>query len=355
MDRTGWAARRPKVAARGPGLRALPAFRTFVRTTGVVPLSIAVEVYLASERCRYEVDLLDSALQLDWRAGRLPAERRVSRSARFSHGVDSAVARGDLSPSSCRCLEVIAESNGLTALDLAPLFRGVGEGGSRALDPLVQRGLVAYDHRTATYRPRLEAFVPMREKSDAPEEPAPVGPNPGLRTSVLELLNAAEARAACPLCGKPMPPGLYRVALPGLHGDDGKVGAEPPRLVVRPLCPISSAVASTGGSSGCSPQLRGARRTMDRTGAGSHALAAVAADAHPRSARAVPSTPVAAFAACPAPTAHRPQLLPLAPDHGATGPTKHEAHNDQTEADQPDREVAPRTVPTVGSVPKLQR
>jgi hypothetical protein len=189
------------------GLRPLPAFRTFVRTTGVVPFAIAIEAYLPTERVRYEIDLLDSALQLDLRAGRLPPDRRVGRSARFSHGVDTVVARGDLSYPSSRCLEVIAESNGLTMLDIAPLFRGVGESGTPVLDSLVQRGLVAYDHRTATFRPRTEAFLSIGESSGDLEDPLPPSSNPGLRTSVLELLNAAEARATCPLCGKGLSPG----------------------------------------------------------------------------------------------------------------------------------------------------
>jgi DNA-binding MarR family transcriptional regulator len=174
-----------------------------------VPFAIALEVYLAAERVRYEIDVLDSALQLDLRAGRLPPDRRVGRSARFSHGVDTVVARGDLTYPSGRCLEVIAESNGLTALDIAPLFRGRGESGSPALDSLVQRGLVAYDHRTATFRPRVEAFLTVGESTGDLEDPLPPSSNPGLRTSVLELLSAAEARATCPLCGKALPPGPH--------------------------------------------------------------------------------------------------------------------------------------------------
>jgi hypothetical protein len=178
------------------------------RLQALMPFSVAILVYLPEERVRYEFDLVRSSLLTDPRAGRLAVARRVRRTSRVSWRVDRAVGRGDLSMLAARCLEVLVESQGLTAVELANVFGGVRELVDSALQGLVSRQLVAFDRRTGVYRPRLEMFLPA---SDA----LPTGPssseasvaNPALRTSVQELLAAADARATCPLCGNLLPPG----------------------------------------------------------------------------------------------------------------------------------------------------
>jgi hypothetical protein len=189
-----------------PGLFTLPEFARFVRSTGTVPFAIALAVYFADERVRYDLDLLDDTLLPDPRAGRLRPGSRVRRSPRVSHSVDLLVSRGELSLPSARALEALVESHGLTLVELAPLFSGVRELGSSALYALLSRRLVSLDRRTGVYRPRLEAFLStadrMRAAGDAPLRPLV---DPHLRSSVAELLAAAESRATCPLCGTPLP------------------------------------------------------------------------------------------------------------------------------------------------------
>jgi hypothetical protein len=177
------------------------------RVHSLLPFSVAVLVYLPEERVRYEFDLVRSTLLADPRAGRLAPSRRVRRTSRVSWGVDRAVGRGDLSMLAARCLEVLVESQGLTAVELAHVFGGVRELVDSALQGLVARQLVTFDRRTALYRPRLEVFLPPSGVPVGPGEPEAGGANPALRTSVQELLAAADARATCPLCGTLLPPG----------------------------------------------------------------------------------------------------------------------------------------------------
>jgi len=181
------------------------------RVHSLLPFSVAALVYLPEERVRYEFDLVRSTLLADPRAGRLATSRRVRRTSRVSWGVDRAVARGDLSMLAARCLEVLVESQGLTAVELAHVFGGVRELVDSALQGLVARQLVTFDRRTALYRPRLEVFLPVSGAPAGPVDSDSGGPNPALRTSVQELLAAADARATCPLCGAMLPAGLNSI------------------------------------------------------------------------------------------------------------------------------------------------
>ena len=180
-------------------------FARALRSTGIVPFSVATLLYRTDRRSRYEVDLLDNLLLPDIRAGRLPASTWVRRTPRISHAVDRLVARGELPGPTARALEVLAESNGLTPLELSQVLGGVRELGSSALKVLQARGLATLDRRTGVYRIRLEAFESEAESRGPPAPPTPYA-NPALRTSVMELMAAAEARATCPLCGDPLPP-----------------------------------------------------------------------------------------------------------------------------------------------------
>ncbi|HTW55012.1 MAG TPA: hypothetical protein VMG36_00990 [Thermoplasmata archaeon] len=179
---------------------------TICRAQPVLPFSVALLLYLPEERTRLEIDLVRSTLLADPRAGRLPVARRVPRPARLAWAVDRVLGQGDLSLTATRALEVLVESNGLSSIELAHIFGGVRELIDSALQGLVAQRLVTVDHRTGTYRARLEAFLPDAASSVRPDE-SPYATDPTLRTSVQELLAAADARASCPLCGRPLPPG----------------------------------------------------------------------------------------------------------------------------------------------------
>lgn len=196
----------------------------FVRQNGIVPFSVAVLLYFSDQRVRVELDLLDDAVLRDPRAGRLPLGRRVHRTARVAHAVDRFVAQNTLPVASARALEILVETHGLTPLDLAPMMGGVREYGASALQGLSARGLATFDRRTGVYRPRFDAFLAAPSRTGA--GPAVVGPlpNPALRTSVMELLAAAESRATCPLCGDPLPPGPRTILCDRCQAE---VGADP--------------------------------------------------------------------------------------------------------------------------------
>jgi hypothetical protein len=176
------------------------------RERGLLPFSVAILVYFPEERVRYEFDLLGTSLLSDLRTGRLPPARRARRTSRFSFAVDRVIGRGDFSLLGARCLEVLSESGGLTSVELAHVFGGVRELVDSALQGLVARQLVTYDRRTGVYRPRIEAFLPVGAEGVPSVSGSSAGSETMLRTSVQELIAAADARAACPLCGSPLPP-----------------------------------------------------------------------------------------------------------------------------------------------------
>jgi len=177
------------------------------RDEALVPFGVAILAYLPEERFRYEFDVLHSTLLPDPRAGRLSPGQRVRRPARLAWALDQYVARSDLSLLGIRCLEVLVESPGLTSVELSHVFGGVRELVDSALQGLVQHRLVTFDRRTAVYRPRLDAFLPPADVPATRPDLTPAGGDPALRTSVQELLAAADARATCPLCGAPLPAG----------------------------------------------------------------------------------------------------------------------------------------------------
>jgi hypothetical protein len=190
-----------------PDLFSLPQFARYLSEGHAVPFAVAFALYLPESRLRFEFDLLDSGLLPDPRQGRLPLARHVPRTSRLAHGLDLLVARGDLPLPTARALEVLSETHGLTASELSQVFGGVRELGISTLEALHARRLAAYDKRTGLYRPRLEAFLSPADRAAAGDEALPAPVNAALRTSVTELLAAADARATCPLCGNALPPG----------------------------------------------------------------------------------------------------------------------------------------------------
>jgi hypothetical protein len=179
------------------------------RSLGLIPFSVALLLYLPDERISYELDLVRGLLQGDVRAGRLAPNRRRPRSSRLSWKVDRVIGRGDMPLLAARALAVLVETQGLTAVEMAHVFGGVRETVDSALQGLAARGFATYDRRTGTYRPKLDAFAPPAPVADGGPAPSTGGSNPALRTSVQELIAAADARASCPLCGDPLPPGTH--------------------------------------------------------------------------------------------------------------------------------------------------
>jgi hypothetical protein len=197
------------VPSRGPrtDLFTPPEWAQFIRRTGTVPLSIAILLYLPEERLRYELDLIDNGLLPDVRHGRLRGVAHVRRSSRVAYALDEYVARGDVSLANARALEVVFETRGVTAIDMAPVFGGVRERAKSSLETLSAKGLVTLDRPSGQYRPLLEALLPVPDHAHPTSTAAAAPANPLLRTSVAELLAAADARATCPLCGESIPPG----------------------------------------------------------------------------------------------------------------------------------------------------
>jgi hypothetical protein len=186
-------------------LSTFPELARYIRTTGTIPFALSLAVYYPDTRIRYDLDLVDGGLLLDSRTHRLNRETWVPRPARVGHRVDVLAARGDISLQSARALETIVESNGFSAEEIAPIFGGVRELSATALDSLAARKLVLYDRRTEIYRPRLDVLVPLEPRARSAALPSPTDPK--LRTSVMELIAAAESRASCPLCGMKLPAG----------------------------------------------------------------------------------------------------------------------------------------------------
>lgn len=188
-----------------PGLLPLGPSVDLLRSATFVPFGVALLLYAADERYRIEIDLLGSAVVRDPRAGRLSVQRRVRRTSRVAHDVDVFIARGELAVRTARVLEMLTESHGLTPFEVSHVFGGVREFGSSALRTLQARDLATLDRKTGLFRPRFDRF--RTHPGDAPGGAAGPLPNPALRTSVAELLAAADSRATCPLCGDPLPPG----------------------------------------------------------------------------------------------------------------------------------------------------
>ncbi|HYK93541.1 MAG TPA: hypothetical protein VEY07_05815 [Thermoplasmata archaeon] len=207
-----------------PGLLPLGPSIQLLRKAGFVPFSVAVLLYTADGRHRYEIDLLDTALLRDARAGQLPIQRRVRRTSRVAFDVDSFVARGELAVRTARVLEMLVESHGLTPIEVSQIFGGVREFGISALRTLQSRGLATLDRQTGIYRPRFEPFRAARRWPES----TGLLPNPALRTSVAELLAAADSRATCPLCGDPLPPGPHGILCDRCEAEVGAAGASPP-------------------------------------------------------------------------------------------------------------------------------
>ena len=210
--------------ALAPGLRSLPEFAEAIRHAALTPLSLVVLLYLSDRRVRFELDLADDGLEPDIRAGRLSLDHFVPRSSRISHGVDAFVARGELSVSAARLLEVLVETHGLTAIEAASTFGGIHEMSNSALEALRGRRLATFDAAHGMYRARLDAF--LASGSGPLNEPLQPMSTPALRTSVTELIAAADSRATCPLCGDVLPPAPHGMLCPKCAAEVGVTGAE---------------------------------------------------------------------------------------------------------------------------------
>ena len=200
------------VVGHAPGARGAPPVDGFgtlgetiahCRLAPVLPFGLAMLAFLPEERVRFELDLVQNYLLTDPRAGRLASARRVARTARFSWGLDRLIGRGRLTPLGARSLELLAETHGLTAVEIAHILGAPRELVDAALRTVVERGFATHDRRSARFHAQLAAFLPAPEPAGAESAAAA---DPALRTSVQELLSAAEAKATCPLCGGPIGP-----------------------------------------------------------------------------------------------------------------------------------------------------
>jgi hypothetical protein len=180
-----------------------PAFVKAVREGSFLPFGVALELYCSNERVRFEVDLVDSRLLTDPRSGRLPRSARVHWAARGAWRLDHLLGRLSLSPESTRLVELIAETDSLSGRDLGRLFPGLDV--EALLPRLGELGLIATDPSTGHWRFRREAIRPAPRRGARPG----AGPRPALHRSMNELLDAADSRATCPMCGEEFPAGPH--------------------------------------------------------------------------------------------------------------------------------------------------
>ena len=218
--------------AEGDGLPTFPALSTILRKHRIAPFQLALLLYFPDERCRYELDLIAGHLLADRRPGRLPIDRRVHRSARVSHGIDLLVARGEMALGNARALEVLFDTHGLSDVELARVLGTSRELARSALENLVSRHLASYDGRLRIFKPRLDAFLTAADRRRSAEGAGPrlpPMPDPALRTSVMELLAAADSRATCPLCGDPLPPDHRNILCDACQAEvGGSIGEREP-------------------------------------------------------------------------------------------------------------------------------
>jgi hypothetical protein len=191
--------------APGPARRPLTwgAFIAASRHGTLLPFGVALELYCSNERVRFEVDLVDSRLLTDPRSGLLPRSARVHWGARGAWRLDHLVGRLPLPPASARLVELIAETDSVSGRDLGRIFPGLDT--EALLPPLEQLGLIATDPSTGHWRFRREAIGPISRRGGRPGG----GARPTLNRSMNELVDAADSRATCPMCGEEFPAGPH--------------------------------------------------------------------------------------------------------------------------------------------------
>ena len=104
-----------------------------------------------------------------------------------------------------RCLAVIVESHGLTALEMTHVFGGVRELVDSALQGLAARGLVTFDRRTGALPPPARR---VHAGSRRRTERAPAGHGrcqSGAAHERTRTPRGGGRPASCPLCGAPLP------------------------------------------------------------------------------------------------------------------------------------------------------
>jgi hypothetical protein len=182
----------------------LAQFARALRSGGYVPFGVALELYCAPERARYELDLIGNRVLADSRSGRLPSSSRRHHPSREAWRFDRVLSGANLPAGTARVLETIWEADAVSEADLIRIF-GESDGGPATIGLLARQRLIEADPEAGGWRVRPNSFD---FATRAPSSSAtPREPESALRHNMGELLAGAEARQTCPMCGEELPVG----------------------------------------------------------------------------------------------------------------------------------------------------
>jgi hypothetical protein len=162
----------------------------FVRQEGIVPFQLALLVYTAGTRYRYELDLIHGILLPDPRGGKIPLDMIEARSPRLLHGLDRITARTELPLLARRIFEVLFELKGLTETEACVVLGAAPHLARGSLQTLVTHGYVSWDPHEQMYR-ALPFSVLTEEEARREMEETAKGPRPPEEPSVRETLESS--------------------------------------------------------------------------------------------------------------------------------------------------------------------
>lgn len=195
----------PSGPSGGSGLLDLAGFRAWVRSSGTIPFSAMLTLYLPAERLRYPLDLLDGLLMPDPRSGAFDPSVRIPTTSRSAWAIDVVAADPSTTAAEARLLEALQESDGLPHETLLKI-RGTGISPGQAIRSLERRGLVTFDDGSDRWR----IGPAVMGSAGPPGDPA----ERELKASFQVLVEEADRRATCPLCGDEVPAGRSGLLCP---------------------------------------------------------------------------------------------------------------------------------------------